>query len=136
MSWLVETLLINRDMIRSTYELDSDYYLSLLTVEQRFDELVKKGNINSFESGVINFVLSGLSFTKLSKILGMSRLTISKHFTLACAKISYSLGGEFTDEGYIQFMKDKYKLSFEQCEILKSYMTSHLRHKLRRHDGE
>ena len=136
MSWLVETLLINRDTIRSAYEMDSDYYLSLLTVEQRLDELVKKGNINSFEAGLINFVLSGLSFTKLGKVLGMSRSTISKHFTLACGKISYSLGGEFTDEGYIQFMKDKYKLSSKQCEILKSYMTSHLRHKLRRHDGE
>ena len=136
MSWLVETLLLDRDTIRSTQELDSDDYLNLIVVEQRFEELVAKGNISSFESAIVNFVLSGLSFTKLGKILGMARSTVSKHFSSTCSKISYSLGGEFTDEGYIQFMKEKYNLTSKQCETLKTYMVSHLRHKLRRHDGE
>ncbi len=108
MSWLVETLLMNRDTIKKEYELDSDDYLSLIVVEQRFEELVSKGNISPFESAIVNFVLSGLSFTKLGKILGMARATVSKHFSLACSKISYSLGGEFTDEGYVQYMKEKY----------------------------
>ena len=136
MSWLVETLLLSRDQIKSSSELDSEDYLNLVIVEQKFKELLETKNINTFESAIVNYVLSGLSFTKLSEILGIDGSTISKHFRATCSKISYSLGGEFTDEGYIQFMKDKYKLTSKHCEELKSYMESHLRHKIRRHTSE
>ncbi len=136
MSWLVETLLLSRDQIRSSSALDSEDYLNLIIVEQKFKELFDLKNINTFESAIVNYVLSGLSFTKLSKILVIDGSTISKHFRAVCLKVSYSLGGEFTDEGYIQFMKDKYKLTSEHCEELKSYMESHLRHKIRRHNSE
>ena len=132
MSWLVETLLLTREDIRANRPIDSEEYLSLLAVENKIEELKDANILDAEELDIINKVLEGGSYTSLGEKLNIARSTVAKKFKNACYKISFALGGEFTDEGLIQSMSKKYNLSEDQCQKLREYMQGNLRHKLRR----
>jgi len=132
MSWLVETLLLGRIAIRSESNVDSDEYHDLILVEQKISELLDLGLIDVFELSIMNYVLSNRPYSELEKMLSISRETISKYFRGICNRVSYALGGYFTDEGFMEHMKDKYNLTGEHVEKMKEHMVGKYRHTIRR----
>lgn len=131
--WYVGYLLLNREEIRSGLnlesDLDSDQYNDLLTVENKLEEFIQKGLISNDELNLLNLYLN-MNVSAISKELDLSRPTIQKAFNSICRKIGISLGGMFTDDGYISYMQEKYKLTDEQVETLQRFITSNIRFKL------
>lgn len=135
MSWYVETLLKNREALHAStiqrveeygnrYQLnlnDNDYN-NLLILEKNIESLYKAGNISYREMVLINRVSTGKSFRELEKNGDLTRHSLSKIFHNVCDKLAFILGGEFTDEGYLEYLKNKHKLSESQVEQAREYM--------------
>jgi hypothetical protein len=130
MSWLVESLLRNRYSIKENPDMESDSYNNILAIEAAIRILSEDKFITSLEVQVLELVSAGYTFVDLEKVLGLSRETISKIFIGACNKISYYLGGEFTDEGMLEYMEEKYHLEENQINHLREFMKSKFKHKL------
>lgn len=132
MSWLVQNLLNNKVKIHSSPDLESEEYNDLLLVEKAISELVVKGNISEIDINLINNA-SDMGFPKpIVEELGKTKYVLTKEYNKICERIAYYLGGYFTDDGYLDYMKRKHKLSKEQVELLRRYMKSEYRHKIMR----
>lgn len=148
MSWIVETLLLNSDAIREgvystdkystgedaveSFFLDDDVFLDFLFLEKKMKEMETKGMFSDKEKEILNFVVGGSTYSSLEKHVGITRDTISKKFRAVCERIAFYIGGIFTDEGYLEYMKEKYNLTDHQVLLLESYMNSRFRHTIRR----
>ncbi len=159
MSWRVESLLLNRHVIREIYfdetyivinsptrkhpgrmsdktEIYKEYnpyadsYDDLLFVEIKIDELVLSGIIDEIELKILNMVIESNTFKTVAKDLNLSHITVAKYFHKTCSKIAFYLGGRWTDVGYIEYMKDKYNLDETQMERMVKYMVSEYKHRL------
>ena len=135
MSWYVETLLINSEHIRSEVirkisefsdrvyvDLNGNDYNNLLVLEKTIKDLHKAGNISDREIEVINLVSTSKSLRKLEKENTLARHSLAKVFYSVCEKLAFILGGEFTDEGYLAYIKIKHRLDDKQTEKVREYM--------------
>lgn len=133
MSWIVEHLVRNRDTIRSVYGneggLDSDVYNNLLILESKIDELHNSGVLSDLDIIILESVNDIYLRDKLSTII-KDRHTYSRVFSQICERISYFLGGYFTDDGFLESMAIGYGLTEEQVDIIRKYMSSRFRHKM------
>lgn len=162
MSWIVETLLMNRHEIRSnlmqtepislgwgtanvvsyedleeadkSYSMDfeSEEYWNLLTIEKKIKEMFESGLLTEFEIRILDSIAEEKALTDLETVHKLSRQTISKHYSRVCAKIAYALGGEFTDDGYLEYMRRKHNLTNEQVEKMIEHIESKYKHRIRR----
>jgi hypothetical protein len=131
MSWLVETLLRDRYRIRSDPDFASDEYNNLLIIEHKIKELYESGAIDDFELALLEYVSTSNNYTALEEVLGIRRRTIASHFKRICDRVSYALGGEFTDAGYTEYMRTGYNLSEEDIEKITMHMNGNYRHVVR-----
>ncbi len=159
MSWYVESILKSSYTIRSSiaempeliyrpisivsmdnfdthpsysFEFDSDSYNDLLIIESTINELCDNGQISESELLIIYLVGDGSSFSAIESKIDLARVTITKIFTEVCDRISYTLGGIFTDDGYLDYMKNKYNLTDEQIDKAREYIKSKYRYANRR----
>ncbi len=155
MSWIIQSLLNSRERIKNkTYipvELDylavgylesveensenghepgyedpsitSDEFNDLLDVESAIDTLVSMGRISKEELDIL-YLPAGVK-TDL-----YDRHTLSAKKKQICDRIAYFLGGYFTDDGYIEYMVDKYGLDQKQVETLTKYINGIHKHKI------
>jgi hypothetical protein len=137
-SWYVKTLIQNKESIKEriykeatvgmepsyTIDFDDTDYTNLLAVEKVIEKLIKSGSMTDRELVVLNQVLSGNTVAMMERNLKTSRITLTKIFDDLCDRIAFILGEEFTNEGYLEYMKEKYKLTNEQLNIARNYMTS------------
>lgn len=130
MGWYVEFLLMERETIRSSDDIESDVLSDLFVVERKLKSLYENKLISKFELYLLDTVINSKSMKSASANLGISRLTLSKMFKGVCNKVSFSLGGIFTDEGYISYMKNRYNLNDEQVNRLAKFIKSEYRHEL------
>lgn len=134
MSWYVEYLIINYNMIKSTGDIYSDAYSDLISVENAINILYKTDAFTTKDWSVI------ASFINLSEInipidvspFYCKRRGFYKTLSSVANKIAELLGDDFSDEGYIEFLKTKYPLSEEQVARLRSFMSSQYRHRIMR----
>ncbi len=144
MSWIVETLLLNRHSIKEGVFVQGDFsekedlFLDCLHLEKKINEMNEKKMFTPYEISILEFVMEGDTYSSLGERLGMDRGTISMKFRSICKRIAFYIGGTFTDEGYVNYMKEKYNLRTYQVELLISYMNSRFRHTVRRtpYDGQ
>jgi len=139
----VETLLIYKDSVREnifngsglfvTTDLDDDDYNNLLVVEKKISDLVDDGLIAPKELEIVTAMSTNKSLKNICEELNLSRWTISKIFSTTCEKIAYSLGGVFTDDGYIEYMVNKYNLNTKHINKLETYIKGAYKHKVRRY---
>jgi hypothetical protein len=129
MSWIVETFLLDREKIRSLGNLNDDDYNNLLLLEKRIKELTKKNVFSPLELDILEEIYNNKNIKTLYVRLGVSKKTFYTCFKTVCEKIAFSLGGYFTDEGYIRYMSSKYNLTEDQEVILKAFIKSKYRHK-------
>jgi len=132
MSWKTETLIINWLRLKEEHDLESDDYNNLLILEKKAKELYQLGILTPIEVQILNLVSNGSMLSDINKEIPLAKKTISLIFKSACEKISFCLGGEFTDFGTIDELSDKYELTNEQIENLITYMKSEHKHKLSR----
>lgn len=130
MSWIVQTLLNKRTEIKSSPDLESDQYNDLLLVEKAMSELLEKGVITSDDLILIDFFGSGNIPLDSRRELNKHRVTVARHFDAICERIAFYLGGYFTNDGYIDYMVNKYKLSEEQESTLRDFIRSKYRHRI------
>ena len=131
-SWIVQYLIRNKVKIRTSQNIDSDELDDLLVVEGKIKDLCKDGLLSDMDIYIIDLVSDGRPLRELEKSVDKNRVTISRVFLQICDRISYFLGGYFTDEGFLDNMKKSYKLSDEEVEELKLYMSGKFKHQLMR----
>jgi hypothetical protein len=136
MSWIVQHLIMQTEEIKVNPDIESDDFNNLLIIEKKIDELYNKNLLSNSDLKLINCMASGKIFEDASKILGISSALASKRFNDVCQKISFSLGGLFTDDGYLDYLKDSYNLTDEQIDKVIDYIHSKYRHKIIRRKHE
>jgi DNA-binding NarL/FixJ family response regulator len=122
MSWIIRQLLENNKLIKERGDIDSDEYNDLIVIEKKFADLNKKGLFSPVEIKVYNYIIDGINYKDLSSKLNLNRITVSKIYSDIINKLSISLGYEFTDEGYMDYITKKYKLNEEQQKRMAEYI--------------
>ena len=147
MSWYIRKLLLDRENIRANLEetrydgsvledlgsesyllpyivmnFDSDTYLDLLTVEAKLKELIDKKSVTKGEIKATKLILSGKTMRSFTIDNQISYKTVVKQFKSLCNKLAFCLGGYFTNDGYISYIAEKYKLNEEETKKLKNYI--------------
>jgi len=137
--WYVEQLLLDREAIREAiketsdvnclemvddyilYNVDSDTYCDLLSVEMELSRLIKKGLISGLDLQVLNSILGGTPFSVIGAELnlGSKRLSVDGIFKSICSRIAFVLGEHFTNDGYINYLQNKYDLSQDDIDKIK-----------------
>lgn len=123
MSWIVASLLNDRERIKSEGDLDSDDFNDLLLIEKAIETLAREKRLSKDELIIIGF---------LHGTVEMERHVIAKKRQQICQRIGYYLGDYFTDEGYLDYMQIKHNLTDEQVETLRKYINSKYKHKVAR----
>ena len=129
MSWIVQSLLRNKDEIKTKADIDSDDYNNILLIEKAITDLVKIGAINEREERLLSLISDGSSYEELEEEYHLNRKAISTHFITLCDRLALYMGDEFTDEGYLEYMVDKYNLDQTQRETLQNFMKGKFKHK-------
>jgi len=132
MSWYVEVLLLNKNIIKEKSDMESDEFQDLLFVEKTLSNFLNANLFTDIEVKVLNAMETSANFFIAASTLDLHRVTVSKVFKKACDKISYKLGSYFTDDGYLSYLQNKYSLSEAQVSTLRRYMNSKFRYKLAR----
>jgi hypothetical protein len=145
-SWLVEYLIKNRDSIRENILssegedvellLDDDVYCMLVDVERVLKYLIENGRISERELLILDIVSSRRSYNKLQHEVKISRYTLRDTFAETCFRIAFILGYPFTDDGLLEYIKKKYKLSNMEVDKIKSYIESKHRFSILRNEVE
>ena len=135
MSWYIQTLLINKYKIKESiyiekngkYDLDSDIYNDLLIVERKIEELYRANLLSDFELKIINSISLETPYRKIGEELNCSVSLIRITFRQTCEKISFSIGGVFTDDGYLNYLIKKYRLTSQDAKKIDEIMISNRR---------
>lgn len=137
MGWYVRELLLDREVIREaiketndmncleivddsiSYNVNSDTYCDLLSVEMELSVLIKKGLISGLDLQVLTLILGGISFSEIGNRLnlGNKRLSADGILKKICSQVAFVLGDHFTNEGYVSYLQNKY--NFNQSELKK-----------------
>jgi len=132
MSWYINHLLKNGVEIKTKSDIESDEYNDLIVVERKIKDLHNANIISDQELLLIDYVSDGKPMAHSKKGFGKNRMTIGKDFRNLCNKIGFYLGSYFTDDGYVEYMKEKYELTDEDVKKMINYMTSRYKNKLLR----
>jgi len=138
MSWYTQILFKDSLKIRARQDISSDEYNDLIVLEKKIEQLYEAGILSEKEKKLVDAFKEGKNLTDLKGIVYKNKDTIAIVITSVFKKISFYLGGYFTDEGYVAYMTEKYNLSDEEVALMVEYMTSKLRYKLirRKHKDE
>ena len=138
--WYVEQLLLDREVIREaiketndmncleivddyiSYNVNNDTYCDLLSVEMELSRLIKKGLISGLDLQVLILILGGIPFSDIGKRLnlGSKRLSANGIFKNICSKVAFVLGEHFTNDGYIEYLQNKYNFNEDDLDKIKN----------------
>lgn len=128
--WYISHLLKNKIEIKSKHDFESDEYNDLIVIESKIEHLHKDGIISDEELDLISYLEDGKPMVSSKEDFGKNRISLSKDFNNLCNKIAFYVGGYFTDDGYLYYMKNKYNLSDEELLRMQNYMNSKYKNKL------
>jgi len=101
---------------------DSSAYDDLMTVLEKIKYLHDRGVISDRQLQILNLVSENISYQDIAVILGMARRLVSKSFKETCEVVAYYLGEYFTDEGFVEYIVNKYSLNENQIEQVQKYI--------------
>ena len=130
--WYINFLLKNRLEIRTNGDIESDEFNDLVIIEKKIKSLYMADIISRAEMDLIDYVADGKPMANSKESFGKNRISLAKDFSSLCRKVAFYVGGQFTDDGYVDYMKTKYKLTEEQVQKLYDYMNSKYKNKLMR----
>jgi hypothetical protein len=131
-SWYTGFLLKNRLEIRTNGDIESDEFNDLIVIEKKIKSLYMADIISKEEMNLIDYVADGKPMANSKENYGKNRISLAKDFSSLCRKIAFYVGGQFTDDGYVDYMKNKHHLTEEQVQKLHDYMNSKYKNKLMR----
>lgn len=102
---------------------DNDLFNDLLIVEKKINELHKAGKLTS---GDLDF-LEGMKIDPIVSSLDGRRAAITERFVLLCDRISYYMSDIFTDEGFLNHLREDRKFSREQISRVKNFISSNMK---------
>jgi hypothetical protein len=132
MSWFVQRLLMETTQIKGTHDFEADDYNNLLIIEKKISDMVKNDLLTRNELRILELIKEGYLFSDIESMVGVGRETVSKTYKNICEKIAFSLGGEFTDDGFIKEVSKRHHLTKEEERKLSRFMESNLKHKILR----
>lgn len=137
MSWIVQTILNNRNNTRfkafKEFDIESDEYNDLITVENAIKDLSSMGKLSSRDVEILFMTGSGETINMLaSREKGKRDWSLSRKYKDLCNRLAFYLGGYFTDEGYLDHMKSKYNLTDDAINALRQFINSNLKHRIKR----
>lgn len=118
--WYVEYLLLHKLEIEATEDLESDALNDLLIVEKAISDL----NLPQKFIDVCDVIITSNSFFDADTKLGRTQRYAKRVFTKYCRKIGEHLGGIFTDDGYLEYLKEKYNFSEEKMKQIEEFIKS------------
>jgi hypothetical protein len=128
MSWIIQSLLMDKNIIKEQGSVENDELDDLILVERTIKQLVQRHLLSSDDVKVIEeFTGDDSSFPNTSSA---QRRSLRKKFNEVCNRIAFYLGGSFTDEGYLDYIQEKHNLTDTQVEKLRNYISSAYKHKL------
>jgi len=130
MSWYTEYLLRNSLEIKSKSDIDADDFNDLLVLEGKIQELYSNGLISQEELRLIEYIEDGKPIVNSKEDFGKNRMSLARDINKLSDKIAFYIGGYFTDDGYVHYMKTKYNLQDGQVEKMIDYMKSKYKNKL------
>ena len=130
MSWIVQNHINNRIQIRTKSDIESDEFNDLILIEKAIDELKAKGLLSDEEITLLDNASTKGFLPEFIKASGKSKYVLSKEYNKVCERLAYYLGGYFTDEGYLSYMRKKYALDDYKIELLRRFIKSEYRHKI------
>jgi hypothetical protein len=128
MSWIIERLINDSlEIGKGEFNPDDDDYNDLFLVEAKIKELAVKGLLSSSDLDIIAYMRNGKDTSESTK---GEKWVLSKKYSEICDRIAFYIGGYFTDDGYIAYIANKYKLDTEQIETLRAFIKSQFKHKI------
>lgn len=118
MSWIVKNLILDSSEIRTMLNKESDMYLLLLSLETKILDLCSK---KIFSSDDVEFLILMSNYKKASvvaKMLDINYATVVNRLRKLSETLSFYLGDEYTDYGYVAYLTQKHRLTEEQVNKL------------------
>lgn len=101
---------LNDNVVFNVINMENDEYTFLLQLETKINDLHKSGQLSNEEKEIIQLIAEGNSYKEVGEKLNLGKNSVRKIFVSSCQKLAFSLGGLFTDEGYVEYMTKKYSL--------------------------
>lgn len=134
MSWIVQHIINNHITIEAnalkTNDFDDSQYQDMIVIDEAIATLQSSGMVTDYELEVLDYVKAGGKFSTKIKTIKGDRGAQAKRYYDVCDRIAFFLGGYYTNDGYLDYMKSKYKLGDEELEVLRQYMTGNHKNKL------
>lgn len=111
----------NTNLLIVTYSFEDETYNDLLQVEKAIENLRADKKLTNLEYKIILMMEDSIRIEKMEKILKLDKRTIHKIFSNVCERIAYILGGYFTNEGFIDRICRRKKLTEEQVQKIRNY---------------
>jgi len=120
MSWYIDYLIRHNEDIKlsvNKFE-DDEVFSDLVSLEIEISRLNKLGLFSEVENKIIRMISEGYSYRGIGRELDMMHRTVITNFKRLCNKLAITLGSKFTDDGFFEYMCNKYNLSFEEEDEL------------------
>lgn len=97
---------------------DDDIYNDLLILEKKIKEMKELGLLESKDIKILLGISMGFSFDEVGQKVEMDRKSIRLRFRRICDTVAFYIGGIYTDDGFVEYAREKYNLKQEQVEKL------------------
>lgn len=97
---------------------EDDVYNDLLILEKKIKEMKDARLLESKDIKILLGISKGFSFDDVGQKVGMDRKSIRLRFRRICDTVAFYIGGIYTDDGFVEYAREKYNLKQEQVEKL------------------
>jgi hypothetical protein len=118
--------------LKLEHDQESDEYNDILLIEMAIRDLTSKGVLTSEDNKIIEFFSEGKTPSDVKTVLKKYRTTIVSKYDSISERIAFYLGGVFTNDGYIDYMVNKYNLSEIQESKIREFIRSKYKHRIMR----
>lgn len=111
MSWIIGEYIRQYAYLKERADISNDSYNNAIIIEMTIERMIKDNLLSEQENNIIWCVSAGYSYSEIARLLGIHRLTVSNIFKGVTDRISYIIGGELTDEAFIERVQGMEPLS-------------------------
>lgn len=117
MSWIIGEYIRQLPYLKERADINSDSYNNAIMIEMVIEKMIKDNLLSEKENNIIWSVSAGYSYSEIARILSIHRLTVSQIFKNVTDRISYIIGGELTDEAFIERIQGVEPLSEDDISV-------------------
>ena len=108
-------------------DFENNEYNFLLQIDMKIKEMCESNQLTIKELEILRTLSDGNSYKEAGEKINIGRNSVRKIFNSTCNKIAFALGGVFTNEGYVEYMKDRHNLSDIEVSKMITLMESNRR---------